>query len=169
VRIALENGRTVNEPATDNYFYSGFVKNIYLRPSCYVCPTKKGRLVADITIGDFWQLFKYQPQLVNHGGTSAIIVNSQKGRSVVEDCGRRLSLTQCPFTYLLNDGKLRKCVGWHPSREAFFADLDRLSFDDLARRYMNRRGAAIRYLVRVRRFYLGLVNRLRCRFEKRVS
>lgn len=163
VSIKMSNGLTVDNSNFDDPYNMGFLKNIYLRPACHACPYKTGQPVADITIGDFWELFKHQPELVNHGGTSAIIVNTTKGERVLKNAACTLSMTECSFAYLRNDSNLRKCVRSHPSRAAFFADLDRLSFGELARKYMRPRSTAIRVLARFRRCCLSMISRVKRR------
>ena len=163
VCIAMANGRTIVQPNRDDRFNIGFQKNIYLRPSCYTCPMKTRKSAADITLGDFWELSECQPQLVNPEGTSAVVVNTHSGIQAIEDCKHRLSLTRCPFTYLQSDSMLRKCVKMHPDRTAFFADLDRLSFEELARKYMQPRAVLLRHLAKLRRRCLRWVNRMKRR------
>jgi hypothetical protein len=154
VHIVLDNGNTIRESNLDNHFNLGFLKNIYLRPSCHVCPSKAGELIADLTIGDFWELSQYQPGLINRGGTSAVLVNTESGRQAIEACRPRLSLTQCPFSYLQNASNLRKCETPHPSRAEFFSEMDRLPFEELVAKYMKPRSAIVRNLAAIRRTFL---------------
>ena len=37
-----------------NSFMKGFLKDLYLRPSCYFCSARSGKSGSDITIGDLW-------------------------------------------------------------------------------------------------------------------
>lgn len=151
VRIVFADGTFLSENNMDNHFNLGFLKNIYLRPACYQCPIKPGGPVADITLGDFWQLLKFEPSLINRGGTSAIIVNTERGSQAIQHCAGRLSLTECSFTFIEKDSNLRKSVKLLPEREAFFADLDRLSFEELMRKYIKPRSALLRRLALIRR------------------
>lgn len=151
VRIAFADGTFLNENYMDNHFNLGFQKDIYLRPACYQCPIKPGGPVADITLGDFWQLLKFEPSLINRGGTSAVIVNTERGSQAIQHCVGRLSLTECSFTFIEKDSILRKSVKLLPERAAFFAELDRLSFEELTRKYIKPRSAMLGHLARIRR------------------
>ena len=154
VRITFANRTTLCEPTADNHFNLGFHKKMYLRPACYKCPFKYGAPLADITLGDFWELLKYQPSLIHRAGTSAVLVHTERGRRAVDRCAGRLSLTECPYAYLETDSSLRRSPRMPPERTAFFADLERLSFDELTRKYIKPRGALWRQLARLRRTFL---------------
>ena len=151
VRIAFADGNYLDENHTDNYFNLGFIKNIYLRPACSQCPIKPGGSMADITLGDFWQLLNYQPSLINREGTSAVLVNTERGRHFVQLSLEHLTLTECPFSYIEKESNLLKSVEPSPERAAFFADIDRLSFEELTRKYIKPRNIIVRKLARIRR------------------
>lgn len=60
-------------------FCKGFLANLYLRPSCYSCPTRGGTSGADITIADYWGIENVKPELDDDKGIGLIIVHSLKG------------------------------------------------------------------------------------------
>jgi len=151
VRIAFADGMFLNENNTDNYYNLGFLKNIYLRPACSQCPIKPHGSTADITLGDFWQLLKYQPSLINREGTSAILVNTERGRKVIQHCTGRLTLTECSFAYVEKESNLLKSTKPSTERESFFVDLDHLSFEELTQKYIKPRSLLVRKLARIRR------------------
>ena len=64
-----------------NPFMKGFLKNIYLRPSCYHCPSKHFTSGSDITLGDLWGADQIVPEMDDDKGLSAVIINSNKGKS----------------------------------------------------------------------------------------
>lgn len=67
-----------------------FLRNVTLRKSCFECPFKAGRSGADLTLGDFWKLRKYAPELENDTGVSMVITHGDRGMAALEKC--RLSL-----------------------------------------------------------------------------
>ena len=76
------NGCTTLSFVTDkdqNTFLRGFLSDLYLRPSCEVCPVKELRSGADITIGDFWGFKGTQDFSDDDKGVSAILLVTQKG------------------------------------------------------------------------------------------
>lgn len=55
-----------------------------LRESCYECQYANYNRVADITIGDFWGIEKYYPELDDNKGNSLLMINSDKGLPLFE-------------------------------------------------------------------------------------
>lgn len=74
----------VKESVGKNLFMQGFLKDLYLRPSCYNCPFKSGRSGSDLTLADFWGINKHMPELDDNGGVSLVFINTQKGRIFYE-------------------------------------------------------------------------------------
>lgn len=73
----VRDGRIKYMPAPSSSFYQGFLENILLRKSCYQCNIINNT-AADITIGDFWGIKYYKPELDNNRGISLIILHSDK-------------------------------------------------------------------------------------------
>ena len=67
----------------DEYFYS-FQKYINLRRSCFNCKHCNGKRAADITLADFWGIYKYAPEEFDKRGISLILANNEKGYEVIE-------------------------------------------------------------------------------------
>lgn len=73
------------EPLDKNIFMQGFLKDLYLRPSCYKCPTKQLKSCSDITLGDFWSIKEYYPEYYEKNGVSLVLANTNNGHNVIED------------------------------------------------------------------------------------
>lgn len=60
-------------------YFSCFINDLCLRPSCYSCVSKKGRSGADLTVADFWQVEKCGIGL-EYGteGLSLVIAHTEK-------------------------------------------------------------------------------------------
>lgn len=67
----------------DNLYMQGFLKNLYLRPSCYLCPTKCGKAHSDITLADFWGIRNNYPDLYSEQGVSLVLSNTAKGEALL--------------------------------------------------------------------------------------
>lgn len=65
-------------------FLRAYLKNTMLRESCYVCPFKESNFAGDITLGDLWGIrhLTLSPELNDEGGTSLVLLRSQKGRAL---------------------------------------------------------------------------------------
>lgn len=69
-----------------DWFFTGFMRKIYFRNSCYSCKYAQQNRVGDITIGDFWGFDQSKPFPVNaNNGMSVILVNTDKGKRFFDD------------------------------------------------------------------------------------
>lgn len=80
-----QNEILLHETLDKNIFIQGFLKNLYLRPSCYHCPSKAGKSESDITIADFWGISEYYRDFDDDKGVSLIMTNSHKGESIINE------------------------------------------------------------------------------------
>ncbi len=77
MEVVFESGRKYNAASTQyDRFYSAYIKNLILRPSCFECRFAKPERVADITVFDNW---KEIHQGITNAGLSAVSVNSSQG------------------------------------------------------------------------------------------
>ncbi len=67
-----------------------FLKNICLRPSCYKCVFKDLSRESDISIGDCWGIEKYMPDMDDNMGTSVILVHSELGQKLMQECQEKM-------------------------------------------------------------------------------
>ena len=81
-----------SETLDKNLFMQSFLKNLSIRPSCTQCPAKSGRSGSDITLGDFWGIGNVHPEWDDDKGTSLVLINSNKGKSLLFSCAESLSL-----------------------------------------------------------------------------
>ena len=68
----IKNGRST-------YFFTGYFKQLFSRPSCSNCLYKRGNRISDITISDCWGYKNIAPELDDNKGLSSIICHSEKG------------------------------------------------------------------------------------------
>lgn len=85
---------------SQNVFMQGFLKNIYLRPSCYACPARSGRSGSDISLADYWKVWDFHPEMFDDKGTSCVMVNTDKGLSEISSIN--LSLAESDYKYALS-------------------------------------------------------------------
>ncbi len=87
-KLTSENNELLFEPLNKNLFMQGFLKDLYLRPSCYDCPAKQCKSHSDISLGDFWGIKSIDKDAHDSTGVSLILTNTQKGldifRQVIE-------------------------------------------------------------------------------------
>ena len=79
--ITYADGSRERERITTQLFHAGYLRGLFYRPSCGVCPFASLPRVADLTLADFW---KYEGPLFSTRGVSLVVVNSTRGREVLE-------------------------------------------------------------------------------------
>lgn len=67
----------------DPFMYS-FMNRHIQRESCYNCKFMDINRISDCTIGDFWEIKKYHPEIDISKGVSVCIVNTEKGLDLFE-------------------------------------------------------------------------------------
>ena len=77
----------VYEPHSKNLFMQGFLKDLYLRPSCYSCPAKAGRASSDISLADFWGIMSLLPDFFTDEGVSLVLAYSGRGLDMLDSLG----------------------------------------------------------------------------------
>mgnify|MGYP004502381965 FL=1 len=112
------------ETVNDNLYMRGFLKNLYLRPSCYDCPARHGKSESDLLLGDFWGILRRHPEFYNPQGVSLVLTYTEKGEQLFEliDC-KRIEATyddaiDCNINIERNEPQPN-------NREAFFAAYSR--------------------------------------------
>lgn len=81
------------ERHTSEYF-SGFLRNMTQRESCFNCPYTTLDRVGDITLADFWGIERVRPDLLNLGGTSLVLVNSAQGSALLNEIKDSVSVAE---------------------------------------------------------------------------
>lgn len=82
VEAVFESGFVLETTFPRDMYMKGFLADLYLRPSCYQCLSSRLPRVADISIADYWKVWKYMPEIYDTKGVSAILLNSGKGKDV---------------------------------------------------------------------------------------
>lgn len=78
-------GKTIwSSPLTHNLYMKGFFKALFNRECCYNCMFAKPERISDMTLGDFWGLNMYSVNTTMDKGISLVLVNSDKGRTLLE-------------------------------------------------------------------------------------
>lgn len=120
-------------------FYFGFQKYMILRPSCYSCKWAKTERSADITLGDFWGIEKYDSALDSKAGISQVIINTEKGKLLFERLLKKnkIWVESIPIQYAVdNNACLKSPTKLSPQRKDFFDALKTEDFSIVVRKYL---------------------------------
>lgn len=85
---------TIRENHLDNLFFRGFLRDVYLRKSCYDCKFRSYHRNSDITLGDYWGVDKLCPELFDDKGTSIVFAHTSKGRRILSEIAEGLLLVE---------------------------------------------------------------------------
>ena len=138
-KVILADGRHMYETKDQSNFTKGYLKTgVYCRPSCYECKFKGYPRIADITLADFWGIEKIDKTLEKNLGTSLVMVNSRKGEEYFETVKKRINCISVPFESIEAGNRSLNLSVDPPrvKREEFFNDLDKMSFLQLADKYI---------------------------------
>ena len=113
-----------------------FLSRICQNDSCAECRYRKLPRIADITLGDYWGISKYHPEMNDNKGTSVVLLNTTPGSILFESVADKV--VQC-------DSKVENAIAGnpcivrsskpHPKRAEFFANLDKYTLDQLIKTY----------------------------------
>lgn len=84
------------------HFFNGEIS----RECCYHCPYAQKQRVGDVTVGDYWGIEQYNPELlVEHGGTinsrkgvSCLLINTEQGQQLIEKYGSKIESYPVEFS-----------------------------------------------------------------------
>lgn len=116
-----KNTVLLSEPLNKNIFMRGFLANLYLRPSCYACPTKSFKSRSDITIGDFWGVQNVIPEIDDDKGISVVMVSTEKGMDYIRMT--ELDIRVIGYELVLRyNPSIEKSVGLSEKRDHFYSN-----------------------------------------------
>lgn len=97
--IILKDGSIKNYSTIVSPYYYYYLDNSIFRDSCYNCPYATGERVGDFTIGDYWRIESAHPdiQIDIEKGVSCLLVNSQKGKMMLEKMRDKFLLFESDF------------------------------------------------------------------------
>ena len=102
---------TIDKLLSNNVYMNAFLKQYFLRESCYHCPFKgeKNGYLADIMLSDAWSLWSAIPWGVADfsRGVSAVAANTEKGGELLKDCADGITVLERPYAEYASNSGLR--------------------------------------------------------------
>lgn len=74
----------------EDEFMRVFLQNICLNDSCADCRYGKLPRIADITLGDYWNIASVHPEMDDDRGTSVVLLNTERGENLFEEISSRI-------------------------------------------------------------------------------
>lgn len=111
--------------------------NVFSRPSCYDCKFKGEQRNSDITLADFWGIEAVDKSMDDNLGTSLVLIHSKKGKDLFDTISQKVKTIEVPFESVVKKNPM--LLNSQPAplvdRDAFYADLDKGTFNDVANKY----------------------------------
>jgi coenzyme F420-reducing hydrogenase beta subunit len=117
----LKKPSSISDLIHKNPFGKGFLQDLYLRPICYNCFCRFQKSGSDITLGDYWGIQNFLPEIDDDLGVSLLIVNNKKGKEILSD----LNIVSVETAYscaLKGNPNIEKSVEPNPNRVLFFQE-----------------------------------------------
>ena len=112
--------RRRTSPYNDTYYYY-YLANSVSRECCYVCPFACLGRVSDLTIGDYWNADEAGLSFDCAKGTSAVLVNTEKGADVLRAIEGRSHLEEVSADHVAQgNGNLKAPSPRPPLRDAVY-------------------------------------------------
>ena len=145
----------------DSLFMKLFVGNYINRESCANCQFKGYNRVSDLTIGDFWGIWDVCPEMDDNKGTSAILVQSQRGAEMLQSIADYLVLKPVtPEEISRQNGAMLKASPSHAKRNQALALIRAGEIQKCESWFMP---AEVSTMQRIRRLAIRVVRKLRRR------
>lgn len=123
-KVTFENKEFIQK-RIDNIYMEGFLKDLYLRPSCYACNFKKPITSADVTLADYWGVQNIHPEFDDDKGVSLILVNTDKGRALIDNISKGMDIMETDYEFAIKNNKyIVMPVKYNKRKDKFFKNID---------------------------------------------
>ncbi|OWV04210.1 Coenzyme F420 hydrogenase/dehydrogenase, beta subunit C-terminal domain [Fibrobacter sp. UWH1] len=141
----------VNHDHSD--YMAVFLSRICQNKSCSDCKYRKLPRIADITLGDYWGVSNYHPEMNDNKGTSVVLMNTLRGIELFDSIKDLVVHCESKAEYAIaHNPCIIRSEKQHPRRSEFFADLEKKSFSELRTKYCPKPALYIRTYKRIRGF-----------------
>ena len=137
IKVLFENGNVYKGGYFSDPYIIGFLKDIFLRPSCHHCTYANTNRISDITIADFWGYIPRKKEEQNDDkGISLIIINTKRGKAYLDKCSTSLSLYKRSIDEAISGNKcLSQSYPKPDNRNQFWKDYNSMNFDQIVEKY----------------------------------
>lgn len=137
LQIMAKDRTIVMEDLYHNAYLRGFLKNLYLRPSCHDCHARNFSSLSDITVCDFWGVDNYHAQIDDNKGVSAVFVHNPSLLDVLKDEQMMLLKTDFRKVYAANTS-ISLSAKKHAKREEYLDNFSDRNFERYIKRFIRK-------------------------------
>lgn len=126
---------------TKDKFLQGFLRDVFLRRSCYKCKYKDIERCSDLTLGDFWDIGRFKPDMDDNCGISLVLVHTNRGMQILQNL---LDSDKCIYEEIESpemvvNGGLHKNAFYNVDRGRLMKNIDNMNFEQLEKAYFSKR------------------------------
>jgi len=132
----FRSGKSVSVHHDCSKYMRLFLSRICQNTSCDDCHYRKLPRIADITLGDYWGISKYHPEMNDDKGTSVVLLNTGHGKALFEAVAVKVVQCDSKVEYAIAGNPcIVRSSKPHPKRNDFFEFLNQNSLEQLAKKY----------------------------------
>lgn len=119
----------------DEYFLS-FLTGKNYRVCCYSCKYASLNRVADFTLGDFWGVEKYLPDIEAKAGVSALLINTEKGKKIKAHLDKKMKLIPVVSDWIVAGNKNLHGPTIRPQvRDTYYELINKVGYKKIQKQY----------------------------------
>jgi coenzyme F420-reducing hydrogenase beta subunit len=127
-QINMKDGKEIIRN-DDDPFQQGFHSRLFISHTCEKCPFREFPRWGDVTLGDFWGIAEHIAQLDDGKGTSAILVNNQRGMELLSILEQNAIVCEKVILEWVTSNNLHNKFITHPARNRYFELIKYMSFE----------------------------------------
>lgn len=141
-------------PFYQDTFMSGFLKDLYLRPSCHHCAAKQGKSGADIIIADYWGVERIHSEIDDDKGVGLVIINTPKGMEYYSSVSTSLDHIKSDYSQaVVYNPCIIKSVAEPELRALFWREYDKRGIMAIERILKKRPSPIAKLIKRIKRVF----------------
>ena len=106
----------------DTYF-EAFISGSSYRDCCYSCKFATHKRIGDVSLGDYWGIKKHHPDFDSSNGVSLILVNTERGKQMLEKSAFDKTKSSLAFA-LETNGILKNPSSKSDCRDIFYSTVN---------------------------------------------
>lgn len=139
-KYTIEKNRKKKDFYLDRHlseYFSGFLRNMTQRESCYQCPFTTVERCGDITLADFWGIEKVHPEYYCDKGTSLVFANNPQGYELLNLCSGNIVLNSVTVDdALVQNPNFLNPPKREPQRDIIYQDVANDGFKKTGKKYI---------------------------------
>ena len=138
MKIDFENDKSYIKNTYEDPYIRGFLRELFLRPSCHKCLYTNTNRIGDITIADFWGYNSRKGEMKDKDkGVSMVLINTQNGQVLFNKCKSSLIFYKRTLQEAINGNKcLSEPFAEAKNRKEFWEKYNKYGFEYVLNKYM---------------------------------